>query len=170
MQAVTGILEVETNRKIQNELVFVEAFNGEIWGGADNYLVDFSWEPPVNEEIQKIVQEISGRLSKEEKNSNSTKQEKKFYGNAVVKELSERGILKIAFNESIDSESYLAAHMENQTILLQYEVADEWNLDETYNASKHNFTWKVITFTPFELTIQINFNHPIWVSALNEPD
>lgn len=65
MRAVTGVLEVEVeaNQMIQNELVFVEAFNGEVWGGADNYLVDFSYLAPVNQEIQKDVREISGKFS-----------------------------------------------------------------------------------------------------------
>lgn len=42
MNPFTGQLTVTQERNISNELVFIEAFNGHVWGGAENYLLDFS--------------------------------------------------------------------------------------------------------------------------------
>ena len=41
-----GKLIVTTDELLDNWLIFIEAYNGYIWGGGDNYFVDLSIIPP----------------------------------------------------------------------------------------------------------------------------
>ena len=38
-----GVLITSAKENIQNDLIYIEAFNGFVWGGATDYLIDYSF-------------------------------------------------------------------------------------------------------------------------------
>lgn len=44
-----GVFKASVSANISNDKIYVEAFNGEVWGGARHYLIDYSYEKLVNE-------------------------------------------------------------------------------------------------------------------------
>lgn len=87
-----------------------------------------------------------------------------FWGSAKITSISERGLVTIKFNESMQVPQNLSI-FNNETVDIYVQPSTSALIDITFNASKQNLTWTVETFDKMNMTIQLKFENPLYIST-----